>query len=123
MTHPALDEFGRRLIGEVRDETISDWQMILSGQMKGDRARRIRAQVEHVSEDMSLTIERIVPEIVDSVLHHLLRWLEEDSDFKLSGEVAGQILVDLAEESDGLAGELYTDEGWIARFGRTTSEE
>jgi hypothetical protein len=27
--------------------------------------------------------------------------------------------VDLAQASDGLPGELYSEEGWIARFGAT----
>ena len=117
MAHPILDEFGRRLIGEVREETVSDWQMIISGQMKGERAERIRAELGQLGGGASSIIEKIVPEVVDSVLHHLLRWLEEDDDFTVTGEVARQRIDDLAEESDGLAGELYTEAGWIARFG------
>ena len=115
MTHPVLDEFGRRLIEEVRDETISDWAMIAAGRMKGERADRLRTIINSLSAG-SNDLGSLVPEVVDSVLHHLLRWTEEEHDFRIVGDVAGQVVDDLVEESDGFAGELHTDQGWIARF-------
>ena len=100
---------------QVRDETISDWAMIADGRMKGERADRLRTIINSLSggsNDLAL----LVPEIVDSVLHHVLRWMEEEDNFRIVGDVSGQVVDDLAEESDGFAGELYTDQGWIARF-------
>lgn len=118
MPDEALDEFGRRLVREVRDETISDWEMILSGKMKGERAERIRLLISRYATAERGALMPIIPEIVDSVLHHLLRWLEEDDELQVSCAFGEEVIDNLAEESDGLPGELYSDAGWIARFSK-----
>lgn len=113
MGNELLDEFACRLIGEVRDATISNWQMILSGHLKGERADRLRLMTNDIQPEVVL---KVVEEAVDSTLHHLLQWLEEENDFKIRAVLGDCQCDDLAEESDGFSGELYTQEGWIARF-------
>lgn len=108
-----LDEFGERLMVHVRDEAISNWQMILNGTMKGERADFIRSQIDSSNTDLSL----LIPEVVDSVLHWLLVWAESDPNFVLCWKRNGT-LEDLEENSDGLAGELYGRNGWIAKYSR-----
>jgi len=109
----ALDEFGKRLMEKVRDEVVSDWEMILSGAMKGERAERIRATLESNPQ----AIQAALPDVVDSVLHRLLSWFEADQEFELCAKEAGE-LKPMTEESDGLAGELYGSRGWISRFSK-----
>jgi hypothetical protein len=113
MSRQILDELGQRLMRELRDETISDWQMILNGQMKGERANRIREVTNDLNRE---SLESAIPEVVDSVIHHLLRWLEEDEEFRLSANVGVDSVSSVADESDGLSGELYTAQGWIAKY-------
>jgi hypothetical protein len=113
ITMNALDEFGKRLMEKVRDETVSDWEMILSGAMKGERAERIRALVESNPQ----AIPAIVPDIVDSVLHRLLNWMETDQEFELCAKDSVGLKA-LSEESDGLAGELYGSRGWITKYSK-----
>lgn len=113
MPKQLLDALGERLMREVRDETISDWAMILDGRMKGERAEHIRERTKCIDRNV---LASAIPEVVDSVLHHLLRWLEEEEDFQLVGHVGTVQSENIAEDSDGLSGELYTDEGWIAKF-------
>jgi hypothetical protein len=119
MTNANLDEFGKRLIQEVRNKTLSDWHRILSGQMKGIRAERIRdslAAVVSATPQESNAVTSLIPEVVDSVLHNLLTWLEQDEDYSVSVQVQGEIMNNILASSDGLAGELYGTRGWIQTF-------
>ena len=45
MNEDILDYFGNILITEVRDETITSWDMILNGKMKGITAQQVRDKI------------------------------------------------------------------------------
>jgi hypothetical protein len=60
-------------------------------------------------------IKRLVPKIVDTSLHHLLWTLEQNESLELT-IYDGTKKENIAEISDGLTGELYTEDGWIYRF-------
>jgi len=57
----------------------------------------------------------IVTEIVDNTIHNLLWGLEQTAHVQIC--VDGELghLSRVSYESDGLAGELYGDNGWVAR--------
>ncbi|MCY2977121.1 MAG: hypothetical protein NTU79_00415 [Planctomycetota bacterium] len=55
-------------------------------------------------------------DLVDSTLHDLLGFFEGAEDFLIAFKDEENNLVDLNKISDGLAGELFTEEGWISRF-------
>src|SRR5262245_7886743 len=114
----ALDLLGEFLMTKVRDETISDWKMIIDGRMKGDRAARVRRLIQDLSDQQVSVLDLLVRAVVDSVLHQLLWGLEETNDIRISVTVDNQTIQNLNEVSDGLSGELYSDDGWIARFSR-----
>jgi len=118
MSQAALDLFGRLLMTKVRDETISDWKMIADGRMKGERAVRLRQILDHFSDVERQAFLALVPEIVDSVLHHLLWTMEQSNDVRIGVVADNKDVPSLREVSDGLAGELYSDEGWIPRFSK-----
>jgi hypothetical protein len=118
MSKTALDLFGRLLMAKVRDEAISDWQMMVDGRMKGDRATKIRQVLAPLSDEQRSVFLSLVPDIVDTVLHHLL-WLFDQEDRIRIGVTAGnQDVPSLKDVSDGLAGELPSDQGWISRFSK-----
>lgn len=118
MSKAGLDKFGQLLMTEVRDETIQQWKMIADGRMKGERALRIRerlSQMTFYDQEVAMTL---TPEIVDSVLHNLLAMLEQEEDLEVAIELGDRTVPSLRDASDGLCGELYSDEGWIARFSK-----
>lgn len=121
MSKDALDKFGSFLMTRVRDESISDFKMIIAGKMKGDDAERIRSALTGFSSDQLSVLSSIVPEVVDSVLHNLLWSLEQDEDVSLRVNLDNSESLDLNEISDGLAGELYGDYGWIETFSQEKS--
>lgn len=109
-----LDQFGQRLMREVRDESLENWRMVLNGMMKGERAALIRSRIGAPSTDLS----SILPDVVDSVLHWFLVWAESDPNVSLCWENNGK-LEKLDAISDGLAGELYGPNGWVARYSQS----
>jgi hypothetical protein len=52
--------------------------------------------------------------MVDQALHNTLFMFEQNTDWKISNEKQG--ISSLNNLSDGLAGELYTEDGWIHQF-------
>lgn len=116
----ALDKFGRVLMTQVRDATISDWHKLVTGNMKGERAQQIRAMFTSFSSEQRNVLLSLVPEVVDTVLHHLLWTLERVDDVRLAVKTTEGEVASIREQSDGLAGELYSTNGWIARYSRQT---
>lgn len=106
-----LNEFGKVLIKEVRDRTIRLFDKKIQGVMKDKESQFLFEQVNKLSEEQRLIINKIIPQIVDLSLHNMLCIFEEHDKF--------QIVIDgenIADISDGLSGELYTSDGWIEKF-------
>jgi hypothetical protein len=123
MTPPAkeaLDRFGELLIKRVRDKAILDWRKILDGRMKGETAERLRPEISRLGPGELALIERLVPQIVDTALHHLLWTLEQEESIGIAVQTPAGAVPSLREVSDGLAGEL---DRWIVRFGKEPHEE
>ena len=118
MNKTLLDEFGKRLIQNVRDRTILRWKKILSGQMKAEQCIQTRSHLISICENAEELSDILVPEVAESMLFHLLQWLDEEEQFRIAGEIDQQKTENLAEDSDGFAGELFTEDGWISRFGQ-----
>jgi hypothetical protein len=115
MSPAALDRFGQLLMKKVRDEAVTDWKMIIDGRMKGESAEKVRALLRDVSDTDKKLVLQLIPGVVDTVLHHLLWAAEQEADLQLGMKMKDGI-EELRDISDGLPGELYSDEGWISRF-------
>jgi hypothetical protein len=113
-----LDELGKILMERVRDEAIGHWDSILSGKMKDEESQAIHQQVRKMGPQIEALVRALVPRIVDTTLHHLLWTLEQNQERLKLIFVGEEGETDAAADSDGLPGELYTEEGWIARFSK-----
>jgi hypothetical protein len=91
--------------------------MMIDGRMKGASAEKVREFLGRLSEAEKKLFSQLIPGVVDTVLHHLLWTVEQESDLYVGVETDNGI-ENLREISDGLPGELYSDEGWIARFSK-----
>ena len=118
MSREALDAFGKIYIERCRTSTIRAWEGIFSGHIKAPDSVALRERLKSKlsDEQMALILEALLPEIVDTVLDKTLWMVEQEERIGLSWDEGGK-RVDLRDASDGLSGELYSDEGWIARFG------
>ena len=118
MKKAIIDEFGKILIQSVRDKSILDWDMILDGRMKSERARRIQKELLSYDDNDKKILQEIIPQIVDTTLHHLLWTLEQSDSISVAIQTDKDSISNIKNESDGLAGELYSEDGWIARFSK-----
>lgn len=117
MSEKALDNFGEILIREVRDKTIMNWKKMLDGRMKGNTAQQVIEKLDCFTDQQIKILEWMLCKFADNQLHNLLFMLEENSNIDLTIDESGK-KQNIRELSDGLAGELYTEDGWIARFSK-----
>ncbi len=120
MADMALDTFGELLITKVRDKAILEWRMIMSGHMKGEHTASVLKAREWSPETKALFLS-LVPEIVDTVLHHFLWTFEQNEHIRIAMELPDEKVESLSAISDGFPGELYSEEGWIARFSKESN--
>jgi len=113
-----LDLFGKLLIEKVRDESIEQWQLTLSGKMGGERSRFLYKELSKSFDEIQINLlEEIISQVVDTTIHNMLWTIEQESELKLLINT-NQGHVDLVEASDGLTGELYSEDGWILKFSK-----
>jgi len=106
-----LDEFGRLLMTKVRDKAIDEWDAMIDGRMKGDTAKKVGKDLKSFSEEERAILKRLVPEIVDTALHHLMWTLEQHDEVSLRMGTGPE----LRSISDGLTGDLET---WKERYSK-----
>lgn len=107
----ALDRFGKLLVSRVRDEAIRHCDATVDDTMKGGGQGNVPAALA------------FVPKIVDVTLHRLLCMIGDEDMLALAVFAAGKEYPSLREASDDLAGELYSERGWIARFSKERRAE
>lgn len=115
MKKPKLDEFGRLFIKEVRDYVLEDFEKIFAGKLKGAKAKSL-FELYKSNPACHELLKVFTAYAVDSTLHNALFFFEQNDQFTLSASSpSGPI--DLNQESDGLAGEIF-GEGWITKYSK-----
>ena len=110
-----LDKFGAFVVGNIRDRMHHELKTLMNGSAKSPDAQVLQEKLSNFSESERETIGLLGERIISSGLHDFLFSLQEEADSSgvISVVVDG---VDVAKKSDGLHGELFGDDGWIARF-------
>lgn len=111
-----LAVFGQVFIQQVRDNALFVFGRTVTGHMKGERAQEMRQQLKSFSPEQMAVVKDLVYQMVDTCLHHTLFMFQEHPEWVISQPDAG--IGSLNELSDGLAGELYTEDGWIEQFSK-----
>ncbi len=106
-----LQNFGKIFIKDVRDRTITDIDMITGGKYLSKPDLEIAKKFSSLDVESQGFIKSLIPDIVDNCLHNFLNMFEEHEEINLLFE--GK---DLNKLSDGLSGELYTEDGWIQSY-------
>lgn len=116
-----LNKFGELLISQVRDKTIEQWERIMSGEVKSKRALNIYNEIQlELNEPARVLVTNLITQAVDSTLHNFLYMCEQQDNidilFKDGEETGNEEEINIKEVSDGLTGELYTEDGWILSY-------
>lgn len=120
MSQKPLDYFGEVLMSKVRDEAISDWDMTIDNKMKDIVTKKVQNALSTFSKEQVDVIRWLVPQIVNTTLHHLLWTLEQEKSINVAVKTKSDSISSIREVSDGLAGELY---GWLEKFSKQRYEE
>lgn len=118
MRRSALDYFGEVLMKKVRDPAISQWEGIIDGRMKSASAQRVHDALAGLNPEQMEVLRSLVPQIVDTTLHHLLWTLEQNENIDVAVKTPTESVKSIRDVSDGLSGEVYGDDGWISSYSK-----
>ena len=112
-----LDKFGQFLVANLRDQSIQFTDMLIEGLWKAPDLTQLQNSVGLLSSEQKQLVRRVVIESLDHGIHDFLFALQESNDFKMGINVVvdGKNIADL---SDGLHGESFSEDGWNARFSK-----
>ncbi|RFZ95187.1 hypothetical protein D0C36_06575 [Mucilaginibacter conchicola] len=113
----SLDKFGKFLVENLRDSGINHFELLLKAQWKAPALQSIQNELGELSDSQTETVKKAFIASIDSAIHDFLFALQEQADFK--NEI--RIMVDnnnIAELSDGIHGESYSDDGWNAKYSK-----
>jgi hypothetical protein len=109
-----LDTFGKMIMEKLRDEAISFVEGLVRGHWKAPALKKLQRDIKKLDEQQVEVLRRTVRAATDAAVHSLLFALQEaGQDGTLEIRINGK---NLAELTDGLQGELFTENGWQARF-------
>jgi len=110
MKNSSLEAFGETLINDVRDLVYEDYLATKNGRYKNSEAENMRELVRSIKNPAAL--DTIILSIIDSVIFQMLLMLEENN-VSLNGDWGS---FNARDDSDGLPGEIFGEDGWIEKF-------
>lgn len=114
----ALEIFGKLLMERVRDCSLKTVEMILERQMKSPDDQRLGENLAELTDFQKSCVFELGAIAVTETLANLFDLIGFKNDsIKLLFFLDNQNF-DLNEISDGLIGEMQTNEGWIAKYSK-----
>ena len=115
MNNNPLDHFGADFIANVRDNSLHTLEQMLAGAMQDSANQQLHQLLAALNDTQRKAARAAIYKAVDLTLHNLLFFFEQNiGDWRITHSAQGGD--DLAALSDGLCGELYSADGWLARY-------
>ncbi len=113
-----LDLFGQKIMKNVRDQAIFEFESTLSGKMKSVNARYLHSSLSDFDEKKIDILRKFVLTSIDDVIYQFLNLLEQnETNLKLIISDRN-IEKNVVSISDGLSGELFSEDGWIEKYSK-----
>ncbi len=111
-----LNEFGKFITYNLRDRGINHYDLLAKGHWKAPSLQNLQNDLSKLTAEEPDIVRRCVVKVLDNALHDFLFALQEahDNDEEINIVVDNE---NIASLSDGLHGEPFTEDGWIAKFG------
>lgn len=111
----SLDKFGEFFVRNLRDKMLYSLEGLLRGKWKAPSAQKLQKRIGTLTKSQQKIVRDVVDDLIISGMHGLLFAIQEesDSDGSIRVFVDGD---DVGKMSDGLHGEIFCEDGWIARF-------
>ena len=114
MENDALNLFGKLLMEEVRDIVIAAYYDIIEDNFVSEESKYLRSMIKKYNLNND-GLEKFITEMVDRTIFKFLFLFEMNENFSITSNIDNTV-VNLVEVSDGLAGEIFTEDGWIKKF-------
>jgi hypothetical protein len=114
---PQADKFGKFIITKMFDEAIGAYDGLARSHWKAPTLQQLQADLAALTPEQRDIVRQCVIEAIGSALHSFLFALGEAHDF---GEGIALLVdgVNIVEQSDGLHGEPYGPDGWLAKYSK-----
>lgn len=116
----SLEKFGAFFVENLRDNLIEKAEMHFDGAWK--KPSDLQKKISKLSDKEKALMREFVERLTVTAMHDLLFAFQEENT--RGGTI--KILADgedLAANSDGLQGEIFGNDGWIARFSKFPSTQ
>lgn len=114
-----LDYFGQKFIKHARDQAIFIFESTLSGEMKSERSITLSNELKCFDENQIDILRKAIFMSIDEAIYNTLDMLEQNEEsMKLFISKEGNGERNVVKISDGLSGELFSEDGWIAKFSK-----
>ena len=110
-----LDKFGEFITVHLRDNALLDAEVLLEGKAKAPGLQVLQDALSGLGENEKEVVRQMVEHSVTTGLHDFLFAIQEESENegRIRVTVDGE---DVAALSDGIHGEIFGDDGWMARY-------
>ena len=108
----SIEKFGRLIAEELRDSALNKCLDIESGWGASVEMKGMSSSFSELSEEQRVFVRKLVTECVDTGIHDFLFALEEQKHgvkITVNGD-------DIGGHSDGLQGEIFTEDGWFEKY-------
>jgi hypothetical protein len=117
-----LDTFGELLINEVRDQVIDQLGWTINNESNSLSTKKLHPLLDAFTNANKDVLRQFVIQAIDSTLHHTLFTFEQyNEEFDIIANPESNKPVSLTKLSDGLCGELYSEDGWIKKYSKYQS--
>ena len=106
------EKLGKLISQELRDKALNRYLDLESGRLKSPSTQELMSKLSEFSSDQKELVRKLLTECIDTGIHDFLFALEEENE-EIKVTVNGH---DIANESDGLSGEIYTEDGWFEKY-------
>ena len=110
-----LDKFGKFLMSNLRDNAISKLNTLFEGGSKAPALQELQNSLKSINDEEKEILKKAFTNSLDTGLHDFLFSLHESTENNEGIEliVNGKNVTEL---SDGLQGELFTEDGWLSKY-------
>lgn len=112
-----VDQFGQLLVAGLYDRVAWYLEHVFSAHMKGPMQQELAAAYHCLDEQSKDAVRKFATEAMTSMLADTLIFFDEQS-LPIQFTTSEGETINICEMSDGIGAELFTDEGWIARFSK-----
>lgn len=113
----ALNAFGEAVVHEVYDRSCEYLLNVISHGMKGNRPDPLHEAYRSLDPAAAAVLRQFLTEAVDQTFAQFLAFID-NHEIEIQFPSKNGVKKEVTSASDGLAGEPYSEEGWISQFSR-----